>query len=80
MYKLVFGLVGRTTCNRHSMPPHISDESLADKFSLFFMDKILTNRKTLEKKKKLAGEWFKLPLKNCRKVRFKPVYEISRIK
>lgn len=54
MYKLVFGLVGRTTCNRHPMPPHISDESLADKFSLFFMDKILTNRKTLENKKKIG--------------------------
>lgn len=54
MYKLVFGLVGRTTCNRHPMPPHISDKSLADKFSLFFIDKILTNRKTLEKK--MAGE------------------------
>lgn len=46
MYKLVFGLIGRT--NSNPMPPSTSDESLADEFSSFFMDKILTIRKTLD--------------------------------
>lgn len=46
MYKLVFGLISRT--NSNPMPPCTSDESLADEFSSFFMDKILTIRKTLD--------------------------------
>lgn len=40
MYKPVFGLIGRT--NSNSMPPNISDESLADGFSSFFTENIIT--------------------------------------
>lgn len=46
MYKPVFGLIGRT--NSNPMPPNISDESLADGFSSFFTDNIITICRTLD--------------------------------
>ena len=47
MYKLVFSILDRIKEN--PMPPSKDDESLADDFSNYFLDKIVTIRNALEK-------------------------------